>query len=138
MIVAPSPRPPALVPAVLTVAAGGALGALARYGLAAAVPPRPGLLPWSTLWTNLSGCLLIGVVAAVLDRAGRHRELPRLFLTTGVLGGYTTFSGYTAEAWGLAVAGRPWLAAGYLVGTLVAAVAAAWLGEALGARWWRR
>ncbi len=52
--------------AYLLAALGGALGALARWGVATALPHDPGGWPWATLVVNLTGCLLIGVLLAVL------------------------------------------------------------------------
>jgi CrcB protein len=103
---------------VLLVSAGGVLGALARWSVGG---------EW-TLAVNVSGCLLIGVVAAVC--AGRVR----LFLGTGVLGGYTTFSTYSVDAVRLASEGRFGLAIGYVLGTLVGALAAVVAGLLLGRR----
>jgi fluoride exporter len=113
--------------AVGAVAAGGALGALARHLLASAWPHPAGGFPWSTLVVNLTGCLLIG---ALLATAYAHRPLVRAFLATGVLGGYTTFSTYAVETRDLVAAGRPGLAAVYALSTLAGALAAVALGAA--------
>ncbi|HEY0620355.1 MAG TPA: CrcB family protein, partial [Kribbella sp.] len=54
-------------PQVLAVIAlGGAIGALGRYGLAEAMPHRAGTFPWATFLTNVSGCLLIGILLVVI------------------------------------------------------------------------
>ena len=108
------------------VAAGGALGAAARYGLAEAWPTSPDGFPWATFVINVTGCLAIGVLLGV-DR----RPAVRAFAGTGVLGGFTTFSSYAVQSDGLWRADRPWLAAGYLAGTVLAALGAAWLGATL-------
>ncbi|BCB80629.1 hypothetical protein GCM10022251_02260 [Phytohabitans flavus] len=106
------------------VAAGGSLGAAARYGIGVAWPHETGGFPWATLVINVVGCLAIGVLARL---APEHRlALP--FLGTGVLSGFTTFSTYAVDTWTLADAGRPLAAAAYVAGTLVAALAAVWLG----------
>jgi len=110
------------------VAGGGALGAAARYGIGVAWPHEAGGFPWATLAVNVAGCVAIGLLARV---APAHR-LAWPFLGTGVLGGFTTFSTYAVDAWILADAGRPLAAVAYVVGTLVAALAAVWL--ALGGR----
>lgn len=103
---------------------GGAAGALARWGV---VEAAPGAGPWATLGINLVGCLLIGVLVAVLARHDAP-PLTRPLLGTGVLGGFTTFSGYAVDGTGLLGAGRFDAAALYLVGTLAGAVLAVWLG----------
>ncbi|MBG0565144.1 fluoride efflux transporter FluC [Actinoplanes aureus] len=100
--------------ALVAVAAGGVLGAVARYGISVAWPGTP----WATWVVNISGCFLIGVLYTAVDR-----RLPRLFLGTGVLGGYTTFSTATVQ---VAEAGL-----GYLAATLIGTLLAAWAGSAL-------
>ncbi|APU12492.1 MULTISPECIES: fluoride efflux transporter CrcB [Actinoalloteichus] len=115
------------------VAAGGALGTLARYGVGLLAEPVGGGLPVGTLGVNVLGCLLIGVLTAVLAAEDRHR-LWRPFLGTGVLGGFTTFSAYAVDVQGLIVAGHTGTALLSLVGTLVAAVAATVAGRAVGLR----
>ena len=113
----------------LTIAVGGALGALARYAVSTAWPPAPGTFPWATFAINVTGCLLIGSLMAVLtDFAGRPHRLIRPFLGVGVLGGFTTFSTYTVEAQRLISAGHPQLALAYLFGTLAAALVAVQIG----------
>lgn len=116
----------------LAAAAGGALGALARYGLAESLPHRVGTWPWAVLLVNLSGCLVLGVLVAAVF--ARHPDSPwlRPLLGTGVLGGYTTFSTFAVDAVQLTDAGRPWVAAGYVVASVVGGVLAAAAGVALG------
>jgi fluoride exporter len=114
-----------------TVAVGGALGALGRYGLATAWPHRPGQFPWATFVTNVSGCLLIGVLMVLITEVWAAHRLIRPFLGVGVLGGYTTFSTYTGEVQQLVAAGAARTGLLYLVGTLVAALAAVYLGVTL-------
>lgn len=115
----PSPRPvaseptsPAAVPSVETtrsrdwsahrwvlpvVALGGMVGASARYGLELAWPPAGSTLPWTTLLTNTSGCLLIGMLMVHVVEVGRSHPLLRPFLGVGILGGFTTFSTYAVQ-----------------------------------------
>lgn len=118
---------------LVAVSAGGVLGALARWGAGLAWPTPPPELPWTTLSINVGGCLLIGVLVATVQRRPRH-PLLRPFLGTGVLGGFTTFSGYAVDAVALVQHGRFGYAAVYLVVTLLAAVAATWVGLALTSR----
>lgn len=119
------------------VAAGGALGAVARYGLGVAWPAAPGGFPWATLLVNLAGCAALGVVVELLAGLTAPHRLARPFLGTGLLGGFTTFSTYALETRQLLAAGRPALAAAYVVGTLVGALAAVW-GSMMGVRRVRR
>ena len=120
--------------AYVAAAAGGVLGALARWGVGEALPSRAGSWPWATLAVNLTGCLLLGLLAAALF--ARHPASPwlRPFLGTGVLGGYTTFSTFAVDAVQLADAGRAGAAAGYVVASVVGGVLAAAAGVLLGRR----
>jgi CrcB protein len=124
------------------VSLGGVLGAEARYGMSVALPHEPAQLPVSTWLVNTSGCLLIGVLMTVVTELSAPHRLVRPFLGVGVLGGYTTFSTATVEVQQLTLHGRPALALGYLVGTVVAALVAVTAGivgtRALGGFWVRR
>lgn len=110
------------------IAAGGVLGAEARYGLGVVLPHGPAGWPWATLLINVSGCLLIGVLMVVITELVVPHRLVRPFLGVGVLGGYTTFSTATVDTLTLLHAGRPLAALGYTVATPVLAVLACWLG----------
>ncbi len=120
--------------AYVLAAVGGALGALARWGVDAALPsPAPGW-PWATLLVNLTGCLLLGVLlGAVLPRFPRHAWL-RPLLATGVLGGYTTYSTFAVDVVRLVDAGAVGTAAGYVVASVVGGVLATAAGVRLGRR----
>ncbi|NDU75316.1 fluoride efflux transporter CrcB [Actinomadura sp. DSM 109109] len=109
-------------------AAGGALGALARHGLATAFPHRAGEFPWAVFWANASGCLLIGVLMVLITEVWSAHRLVRPFLGVGVLGGYTTFSTYVVDFQDMAAHGAPLTGAAYLAGTLAAALAAVYAG----------
>ena len=110
--------------AYVYAALGGVLGALARWAVAEALPHSPGAWPWATFGVNVTGCLLIGVLLAVLlARYPRSRRL-RPFLAVGVLGGYTTYSTFAVEAVRLTDGGHAVLAAGYVLASVLAGVAA--------------
>jgi CrcB protein len=121
----------------LWVGAGGFLGASARYWLGAWVQARWGTaFPWATLAINVSGSFLLGLVmAALLERPGAPRapEL-RLLLAVGFLGAYTTFSTFSYETLALLAAARWARALANALGSLLAGLAAVWLGVFLG-RW---
>jgi CrcB protein len=104
---------------LLLISVGGVLGTLARWSFGSS-----GVL--GTLTINLTGCLLIGVVAAYA--AGRVR----LFLATGVLGGYTTYSAYSVESVSYFREGRYGLALAYVMATLLGALAATFVGLRIG------
>ncbi|OXM55123.1 fluoride efflux transporter CrcB [Amycolatopsis alba] len=111
------------------VGAGGALGSLARYGLSVALPHSRGQFALSTFVTNISGCLLIGVLMALLTAAADPHRLLRPFLGVGILGGYTTFSTYATDTLDLVTNGRPFTGLAYAFGTVVAALVAVYAGH---------
>ncbi|GAA4596621.1 CrcB protein [Actinoplanes octamycinicus] len=113
--------------ALAAVSAGGVLGALARYAIGTAWPHTPSEFPWSTWLINVSGCFLIGVLFTLLARFRPGHRLTRLFLGTGVLGGYTTFSTAEVEV----ERAVPTIALAYLAATIVGALLAVWAGSAL-------
>ncbi|MFH8342077.1 fluoride efflux transporter CrcB [Streptomyces sp. AM6-12] len=117
-------------PVVAVVAVGGALGACARYGLSLAWPAPPGGFPWATFCTNLAGCAVMGVFMVFITEVWAAHRLVRPFFGTGVLGGFTTFSTYTADIRRLVEAGRPGTGLVYLAATPCAALAAVWLASA--------
>lgn len=122
----------AVVFAYVAAALGGALGALARWGVAEALPREPDAWPWATLLVNLLGCLVLGyLVGRVLDRPAGPPWL-RPFLATGVLGGFTTYSAFAVETVQLAEAGRVGTAAGYVLASTAGGVLAAALGRQAG------
>jgi fluoride exporter len=114
---------------VVAVAIGGSVGATARYGLSQLWPEPAGqAFPWTTFAVNISGCLAIGVLVAALAELTAPHPLARPLLGTGFLGGYTTMSTYAEQTRALAANGRWGIAAAYVVGTLVGALIAVWLG----------
>lgn len=112
----------------LVVAAGGAVGGGARYLVNETWPTTTDGFPWATLIENVSGCLLLGVLMVFLIDVWRPTRFGRPFLATGVLGGYTTFSTYTADTRGLVQEGRLPVALVYLFGTLLLGLFATWVG----------
>ncbi len=116
----------------LVVALGGVLGALARWGVSLGLPHAPGAWPWATVTVNLTGCLAIGVLLAVLLARYPGHPWLRPFLATGVLGGYTTFSTFAVDAVVLVEAGRWPVAAAYLLVSVLGGLAAVVVGLLLG------
>jgi CrcB protein len=108
------------------IAAGGAIGAGARYGAGLLWPTATGSFPWTTLGVNATGCLLIGIFMILLTETTPIWARP--FFGTGVLGGYTTFSTYCVDIEHLVAQGRPGLALVYLAATPAAALAAVTAG----------
>jgi CrcB protein len=107
---------------------GGMCGASARYGFTRWLPARPGGFPWAIFWVNVSGSFLLGLlIVLVLERFGPTRLL-RPFLATGVLGAYTTMSTFLVDTAVLLKDGHVATAALYAIGSIVAGLAAAYLG----------
>lgn len=114
---------------VLAVALGGALGALARYGIGLAAARAFGVaFPWGTLIVNAIGGLAMGALAA---RLGPDKEHLQLLLGVGVLGGFTTFSAFSLETVRL-VQEAPGQSVLYVLASLALSVGACWLGLMLG------
>ena len=85
---------------LLAVAAGGALGAVARYLLAVRLYGELGIgFPWATLGVNVLGCALLGVVLGLVEERDAFSPDVRTFLTVGFLGAMTTFSTFIYEGW---------------------------------------
>ncbi|MEM7046399.1 MAG: CrcB family protein [Pseudomonadota bacterium] len=103
--------------ALVLVAAGGALGALARYGIVGILSASPGgdaggvVWPWGVLIVNGLGCLAVGMLIGAFGGLEGLSPLWRAALVTGFLGAFTTFSALAVDMYSLRA---PWLAAGYL------------------------
>ena len=113
----------------LMVFLGGGLGAAARHGVNLLSAQVGGSrFPWGTLAINVLGSLLIGVLAEWFALRTQLPQPLRLFLITGVLGGFTTFSAFSLEVGLLMQRGQMGAAAGYVLASVVAAVAAMFAG----------
>ena len=105
-------------------ALGGALGALARWGTAEALPSSPGGWPWATLLVNLTGCLLLGALSEGLVLRAPEASWPRPLLGVGILGGYTTYSAFAVEVVHLVESGATLVAGAYVAASVLGGVAA--------------
>jgi CrcB protein len=111
--------------ATLLVASGGALGAVGRYWTGRLMlHPFGSAWPWGTLTVNIVGGLLMGLVVGWGAFRSGLGQGPTLFLTTGVLGGFTTFSAFSLEVMGMIERGAWAQAALYALASVVLAVAA--------------
>jgi len=111
----------------LGVAGAGAVGSVARW-LVAVWTARWPAFPWGTLAVNVVGALAIGVVVAVLGARDLLDSRWRAVIVTGLLGGFTTFSAFAYETVALAERRQLGTAALYVGVTIVAGLAACWLG----------
>ena len=120
----------------IAVAVGGAIGSLARFWLAELfVALGMSAFPWATLLANVSGSMLIGVIAALTGPDGRLLVAPelRLFWMVGICGGYTTFSSFSLQTLTLAQ-GAEWSRAAMNIGlSVILCLVAVWLGYMIGA-----
>ena len=113
------------------IAVGGALGTAARYGVAQLVDVAPDSFPWATFWTNVSGSLALGLfLTLILERFPPSRYL-RPFVATGFIGAYTTYSTFAVETDVLIKDGHAAVALAYASVSLIAGLAAAWIGISL-------
>lgn len=106
------------------------IGSIARYSggafVSACAPNAK--FPWATFFVNLTGCLLIGIIAGILERINAYNLELRLLLITGVLGGYTTFSAFGLETFSLLRTGFIFPAIAYAAGSVVLGVLMVYLG----------
>ncbi|HEX6019610.1 MAG TPA: CrcB family protein [Burkholderiaceae bacterium] len=111
------------------VAGGAAIGALGRWGAGVWLNARWAGFPLGTLFVNLFGGLLMGVALVWLQE--REYGALRLFVMTGVLGGFTTFSAFSAESLTLLERGQVAMAAAHTLAHVLGALACAALGVVL-------
>ncbi|WDA41610.1 fluoride efflux transporter CrcB [Erythrobacter sp. BLCC-B19] len=122
------------IKASLLVAAGGAVGSVLRYHAGRIVSDLAGAgnaFPWGTLAVNVAGSLLMGALVGWYARGAPSEaaaETARLLLGVGLLGGFTTFSAFSAELVTLLHRGQAGLAAGYAAASLIAGAAAVIIG----------
>ncbi len=121
------------VKTIAAVGIGGGIGAILRYLVGSAFLQRfgPGF-PWGTFAINVTGSFFIGVVAQLaLSRSFGVTPMMRVFVATGVLGGYTTFSTFSLDSVVLIGDGAPTLALAYAAGSVITGVLAAYFGAVL-------
>lgn len=121
--------------AYLWVALGGALGSMLRFWISNLSEARWGnTFPWGTLIANVSGSLLIGVLAGCSGPGGGWfaSDQARKLLIIGVCGGYTTFSSFSLQTLALAQQGQ-WLRVGFnILGSVTLCLVGVWLGHGIG------
>ncbi|MBS3820589.1 MAG: fluoride efflux transporter CrcB [Planctomycetes bacterium] len=120
---------------LLYIAAGGAAGALCRYGLSETITTHVGKgFPWGTLAVNLAGCFAIGMAIHLVPTPKAPHELSWLIIT-GFLGAFTTFSTLSLETHTLLRDGAYAAAAAYVLTSVLAGVALCaagfWLGHVI-------
>lgn len=129
----PQHRPTWQRPGLLAaVATGGVLGACGRYEVGLALPTRHGSFPVATFIVNISGSFVLGVLLTLMIERWRPNEYVRPFVATGIIGAYTTWSTFVAEADTLVKNGHIAMAVGYVAASLSAGLLALYAGILLG------
>ena len=116
----------------IIVFVGGGLGATLRHliNLVCARCMAPGF-PWGTFIINITGSTVMGLIAGYLAFKGEATQPWRLFLMTGILGGYTTFSAFSLDTALLYERGALGLAAAYVLGSVILSIAGLFAGLAI-------
>jgi len=117
---------------VFAIAAGGALGAVGRYALSSQITHwiGPGF-PWGILAVNVVGCFVLGVIAELGALTLNLSPEMRAFLTTGILGGFTTFSAFALDS-AVMIERGDWIATVlYVAASVFGSIAALFFGLAI-------
>ena len=124
---------------ILLIGVGGFVGSVLRYWLSglAQDAARDSLFPWGTLAVNLLGCLAIGALAQLAEARGAFSAETRLFLATGLLGGFTTFSAFGNETLNLLRDAERGLAAANVLANVILGLACVQLGRVAAHLVWR-
>jgi len=113
----------------LLVGLGGALGAMARYGIGTAVPAPANGFPAATFLINIVGSIAMGVLVGTLAKTTpQYQNEIRLFVAVGIFGGFTTFSSFSLDAIAMIERGDFVLASAYIVGSVLLSLTGLWLG----------
>ncbi len=113
--------------AYLLIALGSGLGGVARHWLTTLLAARiAGPFPWGTFLVNVIGCAIIGFVLALPD--SRIHPATRQLLTVGLLGGFTTFSAFSAQTLSLIQSGKTPAACAYAAASVLVCLGGCWLG----------
>ncbi|MEI6174125.1 MAG: fluoride efflux transporter CrcB [Bacteroidota bacterium] len=113
---------------IFTIGLGSFLGGISRYLITVFIQNRVFTsFPFGTLSVNVAGCFLIGIVFGLADRGNLTQEW-RLFLATGILGGFTTFSAFSNETVGMLRDGQFGYASAYVAGSVILGLLATFIG----------
>jgi CrcB protein len=117
----------------VAIGIGGALGSVARYGMSTWIYSILGRdFPYGTFIVNITGCILIGFLFVLFTDMLSNNTVLRAGVLIGVLGGYTTFSSFSIEAFNLIEQGDLFKSLTYMVGSVVVGLFGTWVGVLLG------
>lgn len=117
-----------MIKLTLLVGMGSFFGGIARHLVSASIQQRPAsTFPVNTFVVNIAGCFVIGCLLGFSERWEYKPEL-RFFFITGFLGGFTTFSAFSAETYHLFKNGYAWVAIGYIIASVIVGVSLTFLG----------
>ena len=117
---------------LVAIGLGGALGALARYGISRWIHVARDTFPWATFWTNIGGAFVLGLFLTVVIARFPERRYPRPFFAIGFLGAFTTFSTMAVETVTLIKDGEALLGIVYILVSIVAGLLVAFAGIVAG------
>ena len=125
-----------MIKSLLRVGTGSFIGGAMRYWLSTLMKSVCGQgFPWGTLMVNLLGCFLFGMLFAVFGKSSATDNTLYLLLTTGVCGGFTTFSTFANESVQMLQQGNTWGFVGYVATSVVAGLALIALGYGVAKAW---
>jgi CrcB protein len=120
---------------LIAIAAGGSLGAPARYALTVAIPVSKAGFPWATFWTNISGSFALGLLLTLVVERWPPTRFVRPFAAVGFLGAFTTWSTFVVDSDELLAHGHVAVAGAYLGASLVCGLGAVYVGIVGGRMW---
>lgn len=113
---------------ILTIGIGSFIGGVFRYLLSQFIQTKfVSSFPFGTLFVNIIGCFFIGLVFGLADKRNLTNEW-RLFLSTGLIGGFTTFSAFSNETVTLFRDGQLWYASAYITASILFGLLATFIG----------
>ena len=125
-----------MIKSLLIVGTGSFIGGAMRYWLSTLMKSVCGQgFPWGTLMVNLLGCFLFGMLYAVFGKSNATDNTLYLLLTTGICGGFTTFSTFANESVQMLQQGNTWGFVGYVATSVVAGLALIALGYEVARGW---
>ena len=125
-----------MIKSLLIVGTGSFIGGAMRYWLSTLMKSVCGQgFPWGTLMVNLLGCFLFGMLFAVFGKSSATDNTLYLLLTTGICGGFTTFSTFANESVQMLQQGNTWGFVGYVATSVVAGLALIALGYGVARGW---